>query len=63
MKKVIASLLTLVGSSSFIFTAAFPKVEDGCNDPSYRFATLLDTQEQREAASVAKMKFCMTAGW
>lgn len=62
MNKFISSLLA-ASSVALIYPMAFPHVVEGCKDPSYLFATRLDTPEQRAAAAEAKSGFCMTAGF
>lgn len=59
--KLIASLLA-TASVALIVPLYFPHVVAGCSNPSYRFGVVRETESNRQAADLAKSKFCATAG-
>lgn len=60
--KLIASMLA-TASVALVVPLYFPHVVAGCSDPSYKFGVVRETASNRQAADLAKTKFCNVANY
>lgn len=60
MKRTFTSLLAAAAVVPALWFVQWPAGDTACADPSYRFQVAMDTQANREAATLAKSGACRT---